>query len=255
MEHLRWIGFGAFFASSLVIGTRLLLLARRTGQIPELLIGIAVIGIGPLGYGLSILAFATSGYATILSATLRGSGFLAVFIGAAAQYLFVWYVFRRQARWSRSAVHLAIALLALSYVGDILENGLVNRTAGGGWFWIGMSLRLLVMAWSSLESLAYWGRMRRRLRLGLADPVVTNRFFLWGAGSGAAFLGSALLVVVMIFSGFSAREIPIVNLIVSLHGLVAAVAMWLAFQPPASYLRFVEARSRRCAGAIPSSSA
>ena len=80
METLRWIGFGAFFVPSLVIGIRLLLLARRTGQIPELLIGIAVLGVGPLGYGFSILAFATARRAAILSATLWGSGFLAVFI-------------------------------------------------------------------------------------------------------------------------------------------------------------------------------
>ena len=30
----------------------------------------------------------------------------------------------------------------------------------------------------------------------------------------------------------------------SLHGLVAAIAMWFAFQPPASYRRWIEGRAR-----------
>ncbi len=244
MEDLRWIGFGTFFVVSLVIGVRLLLLARRTGEIPELLIGLAVLGIGPLGFGLSMLASAALGGSTITSATLQGSAFVAIFIGATAQCLFVWYVFRRQVRWARPLVYTTIALLAATYAADILENGLVNRQYGGVWFWGSVVLRLFVMAWCSVEPLLYWSRMRRRRRLGLADPVVTNRFLLWGVGSAAAFFGSALGSAVMALTGISANQIPSLNLIVSLHGLVAAIAMWFAFQPPASYVRWIEGRAQ-----------
>ena len=131
MEDLRWIGFGTFFVVSLVIGLRLLLLARRTGEVPELLIGLAVLGIGPLGYGLSMLAFVTAGPYTIMSATLQGSAFVAIFVGSAAQCLFVWYVFRRRAVWARPLVYTAITFLAVAYTFDILESGLVNRGYDG----------------------------------------------------------------------------------------------------------------------------
>jgi len=251
MEQLSWIGFASFFVASLVIGTRLLLLARRTGEIPELLIGLAVLGIGPLGYGLSALAVATSGRSTITSATLQGSGFVAIFIGAAAQYLFVWYVFRRQARWAGPLVFAAIALMATGYVVDILGNGLVHRRYEGLWFWVSMILRLWVVSWTSVEALLYWRRMRRRLRLGLAEPLVTNRFLLWGVGSAAAFLGSAVGLVFVGLTGTSSIQIPSLNVIVSLHGLVAAIAMWFAFQPPAFYRRFIEDRARHDTHAEP----
>jgi hypothetical protein len=251
MEDLRWIGFGAFFVVSLVIGVRLLLLARRTGELPELLIGLAVLGIGPLGYGLSMLALAASGQSTITSATLQGSSFVAVFIGAGAQYLFVWYVFCRQARWARPLVYTAIALLAVAHAGDILENGLLMRRDGSSWFWCGMVLRLFAMAWLSIESLVYWSRMRRRLRLGLADPVVTNRFLLWGLGSSAAFFGSALGFLVIALTGINSSRIPSLNLIVSLHGLVAAITWWFAFQPPAAYVRWIQDRARHHANEAP----
>jgi len=251
MEDLRWIGFGTFFVVSLVTGVRLLLLARRTGEIPEFLVGLAVLGIGPLGFGLSMLASVAAGRSMITSATLQGSAFVAIFIGSAAQCLFVWYVFRRQAVWARPLVYAAIALLATAYAADILETGLIDRGYDGSWFRTGMALRLLVMVWNSVESLLYWRRMRRRLRLGLADPVVTNRFLLWGVSSAAAFFGSGLIFVFVTVTGMNPNQVPSLGLIVSLHGLVAAIAMWFAFQPPASYLRWIEGRAHSGAHAAP----
>ena len=40
--------------------------------------------------------------------------------------------------------------------------------------------------------------MRRRLQIGLGDPVVANRFLLWGIGAGAAGLGSFIGVAAQI---------------------------------------------------------
>ena len=51
MGSLVWLGFLAFFVASLSVGVRLVLLWRRTRQLPELLIGIGVLGIGPVGFG------------------------------------------------------------------------------------------------------------------------------------------------------------------------------------------------------------
>lgn len=254
MEHLRWIGFGAFFASALVIGVRLLLLARQTGKLPEFLIGIGVLGIGPFGYGLSMLAFALASHSLALSATLMGSALLAASIGAISQYLFAWTVFRRDARWARAVVWIAIALLLAGYVGDLLENGLVNRRNAGAWFWLGATMRTAAMGWSAFESLRYHAIMRRRTLLGLADPVVTESFRLWGLGAGAAFAGSVCGMATRLLTGHGAAHFPLLNLGLSLLGLIAAIAMWLAFLPPPAYQRFVEARGRR-AGAVPSAPA
>ena len=112
-------------------------------------------------------------------------------------------------------------------------------------------MRTSGLGWSALESLRYHRIMRRRMQLGLADPVVTESFRLWGLGAGAAFAGSLLGLAARALTGHGAAEFPILNLVLSLLGLVAAIAMWLAFLPTPAYLRFVEARGRR-AGALPS---
>jgi hypothetical protein len=104
------------------------------------------------------------------------------------------------------------------------------------------------LLWGSAEALRYWRVLRRRLRLGLTDPVVTNRFFLWGLGAGAAGLGSAIGVVAQLATGLSPLEVPAILLSSSLHGLTAAVAMWLAFLPTAGYRRMIESRAQRAHG-------
>ena len=81
--------------------------------------------------------------------------------------------------------------------------------------------------------------MRRRLRLGLADALVTNRFLLWGLGIGAAGFGSLISVVVQVASGVSMSELPLLTLSNSMFGLVAAVLMWVAFVPPAAWRRYI----------------
>ena len=81
--------------------------------------------------------------------------------------------------------------------------------------------------------------MRRRLRLGLADPLVTNRFLLWGLGIGAAGVGSLISVSVQVVSGFSMSEIPALTLSNSMFGLASAVLMWVAFVPPAAWRRYI----------------
>ena len=52
MELLGAIGGVSFILASLVIGLRLLLLARRTRELPEFVIGLALFLMGGLGYPL-----------------------------------------------------------------------------------------------------------------------------------------------------------------------------------------------------------
>jgi predicted membrane chloride channel (bestrophin family) len=73
--------------------------------------------------------------------------------------------------------------------------------------------------------------------------VVSNRFLLWGLGAGAAGVGSAVGGFMQWWTQLAPIEMPWVMLSSSLHGLAAAVAMWLAFVPNASYTRWIRARA------------
>lgn len=97
-----------------------------------------------------------------------------------------------------------------------------------------------VYLWSSAESLHYYGRMRRRQRVGLADAVVTNRFFVWGFGSAA---GASVLAGLLANSLVAGSE-AVASALISASGLVSTLTGWLAFAPPSAYRRWLTGRSK-----------
>ncbi len=105
------------------------------------------------------------------------------------------------------------------------------------------TLQIGCLCWGSFEALRFWLRMRRRLALGLANPEVANRFLLWGIGAGTAGLGSAIGTLFAIVTGVSYLEAAWMVALLSGLGFIAAVAMWLAFLPPATYTRWILAKA------------
>jgi hypothetical protein len=104
------------------------------------------------------------------------------------------------------------------------------------------ALVVVPYAWTAFESIRYYDRMRRRVRLELADAVVCNRFLLWGLTSlfviaGVALNSAALALHVNVF------ETPSILFASSLTGLAQAVLLLLAFLPPPSYLAWVRTRT------------
>jgi hypothetical protein len=232
-----WVGFGAFFVVSLAVGVRLVTLAAHTRQAPELLIGLGVLGIGPVGFGLQTLAGLVSGYE--LAETLAIAGACATAIGIWAKLTFNWLVYRRESRAALNAtgilaIAVAAQLLAQPMLGSFVEAGEnIPLTAARG------ALQSIALAWGSAEAFAYWGRLRKRARLGLADPVLVNRFLMWAISAAAAGLGTAIGVTASVVSGAGPLQLPSIVASSSAHGFVAAVGMWLAFAPPRAYVAWL----------------
>jgi len=236
------IGFVAFLVSSLVIGVRLLVLWRRTRQLPELLIACGILGIGPVG--LTFVMVATSGeqmFPTLASVCLA-AGLLSTSGGAFAAAIFNWRVFRPDVPWLRLVLGAMAVLFVGSFIWEAISSGFANPTEAYSGLRLPSLLSTSILLWGAAESLRYYAMMRRRAKLGLADPLVTNRFLLWGLGIGAAGVGSAISVTAQTVTGQNMLAIPWVTLSNSFHGFTAAVLMWVAFIPPGFYRRFIESR-------------
>jgi len=100
---------------------------------------------------------------------------------------------------------------------------------------------LAVFGWTGGEALRYHRQLTRRLRLGLADPLVAHRFGLW-AFSGALAVTSTLS---SLFYAYVLRlpmaATPVAFVAVQLGLFVAAICLWLAFYPPGFYRRRISA--------------
>jgi hypothetical protein len=233
-------GFLAFFVVALVVGVRLLALAARTRQLPELLMGVGVLGIGPVGFGGIVLALGLAHDAPAASRLVAGLASLAVGSGVAAKYLFNWRIYRPTSPAAAVASLAGVVAIAAVLAAEGRATGF-DTTAwrGSGWHVARSALQVGCLLWGASEALAYWAKMRRRVRLGLADALVANRFLLWAIGAGAAGVGSAIGVFAQLAGGQPPLGQTWVTMSSSLHGLVSAVALWLAFVPPAAYRRWV----------------
>jgi hypothetical protein len=228
MQIFAQVSFGVFVAVSLVVGFRLLRLAWRTRLAPELAIGTQIFISGGIGYPLWVLAF--SGQAP--QALLPLLGILTplfLSIGIAAFYFGIWRVFRPTEPWAAVLAGLGSAAVLIPEIYDAVTGQEFSQPALS--YWTADLARIGAFAWASVESFAHFRLMRRRQRIGLAEPALANRFLLWGtATASAALLVVASIVNWLLFPRGTVGT-PIV-LIQSVLGLVGSMLIWFSFYPP-----------------------
>jgi hypothetical protein len=225
------------------VGLKLLGIATRTHRFPELAIGAALFSYAALGQTAGLAFQALGEDASLgLRMGLIVLRILALFVTLVGLSVFTWRVFGAESRWRR-ALAAGVAVTALISSGLYLHASWLRLTANASlhlYDQLGMTPHYVVtFGWMSVESLRYYARMRRRQALGLADPVVANRFLVWGAGQGVATLVVLVLLVVTVAQGKMVVADPFVSSCVTLAGLVNAFVWWLTFTPPAAYLRWV----------------
>lgn len=235
-----------FMISGAVVGARLLKLASRTRQAPELLLGIALFTIAGLGFPLTVVgSTAPQELARLILAI--GVAFLCG--GWCALWLFTLRVFRENSPVARQLVFGAISLSIGLTLWRIVRLLVVEESLLALPSLDGLGTQLLAMSlygWTAIEAGRQSIMSRRRVRIGITDPIVANRFLLFalmalfsipslGAPIAAAFVRTP-------------ESIALARTVTGLSGTVCAVVLYLAFLPPASYLHWI----RRKAGASPS---
>ena len=176
-----------------VVGARLLLTARRTHQLPELLFGIgflgAGVGLGVGQLGTSFLWTEATPFATVMSTALFGL----VVAGGVALHGAIWRVFRPHDLWGFSAFAIGSCLALVAY----------GMRIGGGDFSAGVvasrGMQVFVFAliwvfsWAGIEAIHLYLRLRKQARLGLAKPIAASQIGLWGV---AAILSAVMSTVI-----------------------------------------------------------
>jgi len=236
----------------MALGVRLMLLAIRTRQLPESLLAAHFLLCCGLGYLLLIVGLSVIGEPDLLPTSVA-TGMLAIghlgsCVGVFGGICFNYLVFRRNERWAQALVAVAAVALAVGYVGYGLTGGFSHGRFEGLWFWMFYGTFAAGAAWVMVEPLAYYQTMRRRLQLGLAEPLVANRFLLWGVGSVGRFfmvMGGILpstMYDVDLKTELAPGVIGITLLLVAAVGLGVAISYWLTFFPTRGYVRFIERR-------------
>jgi hypothetical protein len=247
MQLFLAAAIGIFVLAASVVGLRLLVVGRRTGQLPELLVGVGFSLIGLLGYPLAMLSGFGRGAVAEVHTGMWIAGVILMNAGLSCLYAFTARVFRAQQLWASALV----AALTLGNVGAAFGTWLVLRDAAPDalsyqvtafWSIVGQLSSGAGFAWIGIESWLQFAMSRRRRALGLADAVVTNRFLLFVLFAASA-MGMNVANSWAIAAGVSAVESVPVQLTMTILGLVASGSMYLAFLPAPAYRRWIERKA------------
>jgi hypothetical protein len=237
VEEQAYIGELIAALVYLYVGTRLLRLSSRTGEVPERLLGamFLVTGASFLLYDLPIIFNSES-----LWTPLNFAGRVAFLPAPMLLAVFTRRVFRPEGVWATWIVYGTAALLVGGVGGSVWSGDLEGFSIGSPWFWAEWVGYTIPFAWAGVEALGHHRGARRRLRLGLCDPLVCNRYLLWG------FFGAMqVLVSVATVPSYSEYEhegafSAMWDALISAGELSSLALIWLIFFPPALYRRWIQ---------------
>ena len=236
-----------------LVGVHMLRVALRSGAAPDRLLAavfcLLALGVPPRLIGVDLAT--TSG----LSAAFPWACAANWLIGGSIVCLaaFTWRTFRVGEWWATALT----VILGASMAGVATAMTVAGRVGGGGALAVGLNaLAMVALAWAFVECARYQAVMRRRLAMGLADPVVANRFLLWALWTGAlAAEGFGMLALrfglfvtgageILAAGGdpgaFWTTWIFLLKASMAIVGPLIVVCVWLSFSPPAAYRRWLE---------------
>jgi hypothetical protein len=243
-----------YLATAFVLALHLARRARRGGDLAPLLLGIQLFFAMGVGYALcsagAALALLAPEPQPERVAALLGPGNAAVIVGLSAALVFEWRVFWPAARWPRWLGGAFVAVMLAGWFGSAATGAFETGLYRNGWFLLLNAGMLSVNLWVGIEPLVYHAKLVKRVRLGLAEPLVVDRFLLWGLGSLAraalVLLGPVSELALARLEGEARLTASAIAAAVACGlALATTVAYWLTFEPTPRYVRWVERRYRR----------
>ena len=232
-----------FVLTCSAVGVRLLWLARSGGGRPAWLCGHGFSLIAIIGFPLGVLSGQGFARAGDVHLPLAAVSLLANSLGIGSFFLFTVSVFRPGALWAHALAGAAIAGMAMSSVGVVAAIALAPSDAASfavsyGWSATFQWICVLCFGWMAVEGLGEWWRSRRRLALGLSDPVVSNRLLMWGLFGGSTTLLCLVLAAVQASGQPTATSLT-AQAAQAAFGIASSAAATLAFFPPRAYLELL----------------
>jgi hypothetical protein len=234
--YLISIAAGVFY---LIAGYRLLRLSRRTGEHPELLLGIyfAFSGLWYVLYNAPYLL----GMEALPPLIGKGIEWLYV-VGVVPYLLFIRSAFRPGSAWATAVV---IVCTLFMFAGAIVTSvtGELSITLDDPAFlieWIGYTVPCV---WMCCEGALSNAAARKRVRIGLCDPIVANRYLLFACFGFCQTAACASELSWAYVNSTGAASSSISEVLLGGTEIASVAVLWLAFFPPLVYRRWIDGRA------------
>jgi hypothetical protein len=230
------IAAGVFY---LVAGLRLFRLSRQTGERPEFLLGIYFAATGqwyvlynaPFFFGLEAFP------------PLLENGVEWIYaVGVVPYLLFIRCAFRTGSSWATALVIVSSLFLLGGAAAASLGGHFSNAIDDPAYLseWVGYTIPSI---WMCCEGLGSHASARKRVRMKLCDPIVANRYLLFGCFGFFQVAACAADLLWAHGNSTGGSSIVFSSVLLSLAEIASVACLWLAFFPPLFYRRWVDGRS------------
>jgi len=236
MEEQAYVGELISALIYLYVGTRLRRLASRTGEAPERLLGamFLVTAASLLIYDLPIILDSE-----LLWTPLNFAGRVTYLPAPVLLAVFTRKVFRPKGAWGDWVVYGSAILLVAGVGGSVWSGDLEGFSVSSPWFWAEWTGYTVPYVWAGAEALAHHRRARRRLRLGLCDPLVCNRYLLWGVFGAAQVMVSLAIIPAYAEYEQGGAFGAMWDMVISAGEIGSLALIGLIFFAPAFYRRWI----------------
>ncbi len=247
MSSPWFIPFLCFVAAGLVIGVRMWTGARRSGGTAEMAFAAFALCLA-MGVCTVMLAVAAQGeFNRGMTRGLSILGSLLVIAAIVILYIGGWRFYRPTSRMAQLFA-LAGTGITLAMGFEILRLGLlVDPGDGSGPMTTALLSLLGGLVWWGIESFLYHEKLKRRVRLGLSDPLVAERFRMNGFCSCSLAMIVGITISSPLLLNHPGRDDPILGpMMLALWAVVVASGScaWLSPRPYRSLIAHHYARRK-----------
>jgi hypothetical protein len=237
VEALARLGLMVSCVLAIYVGVRTLLIWRRTRMIQELCIGINILSIAAAGLVLTVIGAIAGPPGNSLPWIPYAFGLFGLVAHVAALWIGTWKIFRPSQRWPLPFVATAV-IMAVGWMGvALVHNGEAASMGRAMAMWVA---RGVGMSWAAYECFRYSAMLQKRVALGLADPMMAHRIWLWGVGAVASIVMIVLDISSWFIAGAALGSFPVGLHLTSFFGVIGTMAIALAFFPPRAYVDLIE---------------
>ncbi|HEX9814489.1 MAG TPA: hypothetical protein VGB31_06035 [Myxococcota bacterium] len=237
MDESAYLGGVVAGLVYVVASVRLIRLSWQSQRSHELLLGLSLLLWG-LSYVCWQIPIATANQP--LTQPLFFAGRVLTHAGTIFFSIFIWITFRNRSRWAKYLVYAIAFGLIAGVAGSIAVGDWEGiRPMANPWWWLDWAAGSIAMSWVGVEGFIEYPKARQRVRLGACDPLVCNRYLLWGVvGMVWALYNAVLLYQTVEFESDQVWSIAIDRT----TGMIEATGIalvWLIFFPPRFYRRWI----------------
>ena len=240
MRFFAGISYALSFVIATWVGIHLLRMAARTHKTPELGIGLTVFTLGFGTAGMLGGELVAAGGRIVLGQLLAIGGLLLVAIGTIGLYVAMRQVYRPDSVWATAGVAVGLTLMIGSFIARLVEGGVPtpwDPSPANACFLLG---RFAVYTWAAFESYRYFALLRRRLAIGIAEPVAMLQILFWAIAATGMTISVSTIAVGTFALGVRPAIWPAGVGVVAFVAITSSSAIWCAFMPPGWLRRLAE---------------